>query len=127
MCSHLPKPPWPSVVSNESFSQDVHIISTPSHYAPCIPSRPRCQLDSGDDRILDLWGSGMLDSVPLHTDTTATFRKLLHLSSIGTRKYHRARDETVRVLWPQSSEHSLPVKSISIADRDTNTYWRPRP
>lgn len=59
----------------------------------------------------------MLDSVPLHTDTPATFRKLLLLSSIGTRKYSRARDEAVRVLWPQSSEHSSPVKSISIADR----------
>lgn len=76
----------------------MHIIRTPPHYAPGVPSRSRRQLDSGGNRVLEFWGSDMLDRVPLYPDTPATFRDLLLYSSTGRKGYHSAWDETVRDL-----------------------------
>jgi len=72
-----------SIEQRSAFSKDVYNIRSSPHHALRISSRPRRQLDSGDDCILDLWRSYMLDRVPVYTDTPATFRDLLLPSSNG--------------------------------------------
>jgi hypothetical protein len=101
-----------------TFSQDVHHIRDPPHHPQCILPGPGHHLDVGEDCVLDAGRSGMLDCVPLYTDTPSAFGELL-LFSTRRGECHGARGRAVWVLWNQLGKHGCFSKSSANADGDS--------